>query len=158
HQIQVSPKVGGMIMELFIEEGMRVEKDFILAKVETTEYLADRDRAAGQVKAAKGRLDELTKYRQQEIQQTKAELEDTREQRDQLYLDWRRSENLRNSRALSDREYELAYSAYKSMDRRMEKLKLAYELMQRGPRDERIAAAKGELLQAEGELAKAKWK
>ena len=152
HQIQVSPKVGGMIMELFIEEGMRVPEDFVLAN------LSDRDRALGQVEAAKRRLGELTEYRQQEIQQAEAELEDTREQRKQLFLDWQRSEHLRKARALSDREYEVAYSTYRSMDWRVKKLGLAYELMQRGPRDERIAAAKGELRQAEADLAKAQWK
>src|SRR5262245_57052526 len=76
HQIQVSPKVSGMIMELFIEEGMRVPEDFVLAKLETTEYKAERDRVAASVEAAKRRLGELTEYRQQEIQQCKAELED----------------------------------------------------------------------------------
>jgi HlyD family secretion protein len=158
HQIQVSPKVSGMIMELFIEEGMRVPADFVLAKLETTEYQAERDRVAAQVEAAKRRLSELTDYRQQEIQQCKAELDDAREQREQLYLDWKRNEDLKGSRAVSAREYELALSAYKSMDFRMEKLKLAYELMQRGPRDERIAAADAELKQYKSELVKAQWK
>jgi HlyD family secretion protein len=110
------------------------------------------------VSAAQGRLDELTKYREDEINQAKAELDDTKAQRDQLFVAYQRSISLRETRALSAQEYEQAESAYKSMDQRMRRLQLAYDLIRKGPRDERIAAAKGELAQYQAELVKAKWK
>src|SRR4051812_9737137 len=45
HQILVSPKVPGMITMLRIEEGQRVQKDDVLAQLETTDYDADYSRA-----------------------------------------------------------------------------------------------------------------
>lgn len=156
--IQVSPKVSGMVMELLIEEGMKVKENDPLARLERTEYEHELSRAQGLVDAARHRLIELTDYREQEVRQVKAELEDSNAQREQLYLEWRRAIELKASRALAPREYEQAVSAYKSMDFRVQKLKLAHELMLKGPRDERIESARAELKQAEAEWAKAKWK
>lgn len=56
HQILVSPKVGGMIVELRIIESQRVKKDDILAKLEDTQYRAERDRAKATLAQAKARL------------------------------------------------------------------------------------------------------
>lgn len=158
HQIQVSPKVGGMVMELNIEEGMRIKEGDIVAKIETTEYKADYDRAQGAAGAAKHRWQELWKYRDDEIRQLKADLDDSKAQREQLLSDWRRSIALKNANSLSSKEYEQAESSYKSMDFRVQRLKLALDLLIQGPRDERIAAAKSEKEQAEADLAKAKWR
>ncbi|MCS7044762.1 MAG: efflux RND transporter periplasmic adaptor subunit [Gemmataceae bacterium] len=158
HQIQVSPKVGGMVMELNFEEGMRVQEGYVLARLETTDYQADYDRAVGMALAAKHRWQELWKYRDDEIRQAQAELEDAIAQRDQLALEWQRTQALRATKALAPRDYEAAESAYKSMAQRVIRLQLALDLWKKGPRDERIAAAKGEYDQAQAEVAKAKWR
>src|SRR5207244_4416455 len=63
HQIQVSPKVSGMVMDLRIEEGMQVKEGDILAELEITEYKAEFDRVQGMVNTAKARWQELWKYR-----------------------------------------------------------------------------------------------
>lgn len=156
--IQVSPKVGGMVIKLYITEGMRVPKDFLLAELEDIDYKADYDRAVANVGAAQRRHDELWKYRDVEIKQAEADMADSKAQRDQLYVDYKRSEQLKNSNALPAKEFEQAESAYKSMDFRTERLKLAYDMLIRGPRDERIAAAKAEWDQAKADLVKAEWR
>ncbi len=161
--IQISPKVGGMVVKLNFEEGMRVtreqfEKGYVLAQLETVDYQADRDRAKAVAGAARFRLRELEVYRDDEILQAKAELEDSVAQRDQLLFDYKRSIGLRNTNALSPKEYEQAESSYKSMENRVLRLKLAYDLLRKGPRDERIAAARAEVEQAEADLVKAQWK
>lgn len=158
HQIQVSPKVSGMVMELNIEEGQRVPKDFVLAKLEITEYKAEHDRAQALAQAARHRWQELWKYRNDEIRQAKAELEDARAQREQLWAEWKRSTVLKTTGSVAQRDYELAESQFKSQEQRSERLKLALDLLTKGPRDERIAAAKSEVEQAEAELSKAKWR
>jgi HlyD family secretion protein len=142
--IQVSPKVGGMVEKLYIKEGDRVEKGKVLAELEEIDYKADYDRALAT-------LDELWKYRDQEIEQCKADWEDCKAQRDQLFVDFNRSLVLKNSNALPVKDYEQAESAFKSMDFRTKRLKLAYDLLIKGQRDERIAAAKAD-------LKKAKWR
>lgn len=157
-QIQVSPKVGGTVMKLYIMEGKRVKKGDILAEIETVDYQADYDRAVASVESAKRRWQELWKYREEEVRQAKAELDDAKAQREQLLADWRRSMVLRNANALAAKEYEQAESAYKSMDFRAERLKLNLDLLIKGPRDEKIAAAKSDMEQAQADLAKVKWK
>lgn len=156
--IQVSPIVGGKVMKLYITEGMKVDKGTLLAEIEDTEFDADFKRASGHLQAAKHRWFELFKYRQDEIRQARAEWEDARAQRDQLLAEYKRSLALKMSNAIAQKDFEQAESAYKSIEFRVERLKLALDLLQRGPRDERIAAAKAEMDQAEAEMIKAKWR
>lgn len=156
--IQVSPKVGGMVMELFIEENKKVKKGDILAHLEDTEYLADRNRVRAQVQAARQRWEELWKYRPQEVRQAKADLDEARANLDQAEQEWRRSLNLKKINALAPRELEQAESSFKSQKSRVERLELTLTLLEKGPRDHRIESAKAELDQWEAELVKAQWK
>jgi HlyD family secretion protein len=158
HQIQVSPKVGGMVMELFIEEGQQVKEGDILAKIETIEYQTDYDRIAAQARAAKHRYEELTKYRDLEIRQAKADLDDAVAQRDSALKEYRRNVDLVHTRAVSPKDLEQAESQYKSMEARVVRSKLGLEMWMKGPRDERIAMALAEHEQYSAEREKCKWK
>jgi multidrug resistance efflux pump len=156
--IQISPLIGGKVVELNIEEGDRVAKGKVLAKLEEDEYLADYNHAIGQVKTAERRVAELKNYRKVEIDQTLAELEESRAQLRQLETDYQRNVDLKSRTAVAARDFELAESSYRSMENKVKRLKLAYDLMVRGPRDERIAAAEGDLKQAQADLDKAKFR
>ena len=158
HQIQVSPKVGGMVIDLFIEEGMRVKQGDILAKIEAVEYQSEYDKLSAQSRGAKFRYDEVTKYRDQETQQAKAELEEVVANRDAALKDFRRNSDLQFSRSVSPKEVEAAESAYRSLDARARRMQLALDLWIKGPRDEKIGAAKAEHEQLVAETVKAKWK
>jgi multidrug resistance efflux pump len=159
HQIQVSPKVSGMVTRLFIEEGKRVKKDDILAELETIDYLADRDHAKACLESAKQHLLELqTGNRPEEIEASKAELDEAEANREQLYLDWKRNATLKTGSALAIRDYEQAYGLYKAMDRKVERLRQNYILMKEGARKERIAAADADYAQAKADLDKAQWR
>lgn len=158
HQIQVGPKVGGTVMEISFEEGKQVKEGDVLAKLETVEYQADYDRAAALVRSAKHRIGELTKYRDLEIRQSKADLDDAVAQRDAALKEFRRNVDLLSTRAISPKDLEQAESQYKSLQARVARAQIGYEMWVQGPRDERIAAAKAELDQYEAELDKAKWK
>ncbi|MBI3410311.1 MAG: efflux RND transporter periplasmic adaptor subunit [Planctomycetes bacterium] len=157
-QVQVSPKVGGTVMKLYIMEGKRVKKGEVLAEIEAVEYQADFDKARATVESVKRKWQELWKYREDEIRQARADLDDMRAQREQMLAEWRRSIALKNSNALSPKEYEQAESSFKSVDFRVERMKLAFDLLVKGPRDEKIASAKADVDQAEAELVRAKWK
>lgn len=169
HQIQVSPKVSGLILKLRVkkdekdegiplEEGMRVEKNWILAELEDIDYKADYHRADAALEEARQNLLELTQYRQKEIDQTKARWNEAEVQRKQLEIDRRRSSRLKNTNALADRDYEQADSAYLAMLAREQSLRVDYEFMIRGPRDNRIEAAKRRVTQAEEEVVKTRWR
>jgi multidrug resistance efflux pump len=158
HQIQVSPKVSGMVLELHFEEGKQVKKGDVLARLETVDYEADRNRARAQLDAAWQRFLEVwTGNRPDEIRQAKAELEEARATREQLYLDWKRSANLPKT-TVSMKDYELAESSYKAADRRVARMEAAYNLMLEGARQERILLAWAEIEQAAADLTKAQWR
>lgn len=159
HQILLTPKVSGMVVELFIEEGKRVKKGDVLARLETTDYQADYDRVSAILEAAQSRLRELNNgNRPEEIQQAFAELSEMSIQRGQLREAYQRATRLRDTRAISADEFERAESAYKAMESRVERLKNAHELMVKGPREERILLAKAELRQTQADQVKAKWR
>jgi multidrug resistance efflux pump len=177
HQILLSPKVSGVIVDMEIKdkdghykvdqkgnriplmEGIRVEKDDILAQLETVDYLADYNRAVATVNLTWQNFLELyTGNRPQEIRQAKADLEEMEANLKQLQLDYKRSRRLTGSSAMADKDYEQAESLYKAMDRRTEKMRQAYQLMLEGARLERIEAAWAQFEQAEADLDKAKWR
>jgi HlyD family secretion protein len=161
--IQVSPKISGTVMNLYIKEGMEIKPNsdheyMLLAKLEDVEYKSDWLRATGVKLAAQARLDELKTYRKDEERQAKAELDDTKAQYVQAELKYQRAVKLNDKTAISDEDYELAESAYRSLKFRVERLQLAYNLWVKGPRDARIAGAEAELNQADADLIKAKWR
>jgi HlyD family secretion protein len=158
HQIQVSPKVGGMVTELNFEEGMRVKEGYVLAQLETVDYQADRDHAVGALAEAQQSLEELTQYRGREIEQVKARWDEAQVQARMLEIDSRRSTRLRSGSAMADRDVEQAESAWLAMKNHANSLRLDYELLVKGPRDKRIAAYEERVRQAKADLAKAQWK
>jgi len=156
--IQISPLIGGKVIKLDIEEGDRVAKNKVLAVLEKDEYQADYDRAVGAVQSAQRRVTELTDYRKHEEEQTLAELEECQVQLRQLKTDYQRNVDLKDRLSVAQRDFDLAESSYRSMENKVKRLKLAYDLMVKGPRDERIEAARGDLKQAQADLYKAKFR
>jgi len=57
HKVQVVTKVSGQIVALFFEQGDRVEKDQLLARIEDVTYRARRDEAAAQLAKSRARLE-----------------------------------------------------------------------------------------------------
>lgn len=120
HQIQVSPKVSGIVEELYIEEGKKVKVGDVLAVLEKKNYQFAVQRGEAMLESARFALKEAE------------------QQREQLYLEWKRNSNLRTGNALATREFEQADSAYKAIERRLDKLK-------------------ADIRQADAELATASW-
>src|SRR5438067_1078215 len=77
-----------------LEEGRRVEKNWILAELEDIDYKADRNHAEAVLEEARQNLLELTEYRKKEIDQAKSRWSEAEVQRKQLEMDRRRSSRL----------------------------------------------------------------
>jgi len=136
HLILVSPKVGGMVTRMNFKEGDLVPKDFVLAELETIDYLADVQRADAMLHSVSEKYAEL-----------------------QLELELVRSRRLSGTAAvLSAREMEQAQYQYEGQDQRVKRLTSVWELIKIGPRPERIRAAEAEVRQYEAELSKARWR
>jgi multidrug resistance efflux pump len=160
HQVQVSPKVGGMIIWIDprFEEGQFFKKGDVLARLEDVDYKAERDHARQALAAAIQRRKEMDQNRDEEIEQAKKDLEESKATREQMMLDLNRNRKLIGTAAVSQSDYERAKFGYDAMARRVEKLKAAYELMCKGQRDEKKAAADADIKAAEADLEKAEWR
>ena len=159
HRILISPKVPGMIITLKIEEGQRVRKGDMLAQLETTDYEADYNRAKAAADSAQQKVLELEHgFRKEEIAESQAEVQEAEALRSQLSAEWQRIVQLKKSGVSTQSEYDLAEANFKTVDRRVARLRKAYDLMVIGPRDERIEAARADLQLAKAEMAKAQWR
>ena len=159
HQIQVSPKVPGMIEKLYVEEGKRVKKGDVLAVLESIDYKADFDKAKAVLQAATQRKLEIKNgNRPEEIEQSKQEYLECLSNLEQLRSDLVRNRRLTGSASLSQREMDVASFSFEGVERKCSKLKSAYDLMVKGPREEKLKAAEAEVDQAVADMAKAQWR
>ncbi len=159
HQILVSPQVGGRLLRLFVEEGMRIKKDDLLGEIESTEFAADYARASATLELNRARLRELEAgNRPEEIEQTRADLAEAEAQLAQLDAEYGRAKTLINSNVITKQDFEVIESRFQALQRRIQRLKLAVKLAEDGPRTERVESARAEVKQAEADVSKAKWR
>jgi len=148
-----------MILKLNFQEGDRVQKGEALAQIEDIDYRAERDRVQAQLEAAQWALKELQRgFRKQEIEQAKAEREETKAQLRKAEADYKRNAQLFQRNVIPKEDFDETYSQYVALRRRAERLQFAVELMEIGPRQERIEAARAQMKQAQAELRKAQWR
>ncbi len=158
-EILVSPQVSGRLLKVAFDEGQRVEQNQVLAEIETTEFAAEHQRALAALESARQRLRELEAgNRPEEIAQAEAELAEAKAQLPQAEAEWKRNDDLRRSRTISQLEFEQSEAAYLALKKKVERLQAALALMNKGAREERIAAARAEVQQAEAELVRAQWR
>lgn len=158
-QILVSPKVSGTVVLLNIEEGKRVSKGDILAEIETTEYKAEFDRQTALLQAAKQRLLELeTGSRPEEVSQAEAELSEAQTELTESERQYKRQLQLSKQSAGADTNLTQAETNYHTQQRRVERARLALDLLKKGPRAERVEAARAEVKQVEADLERASWR
>lgn len=159
HQILVSPKVQGMVVKLDIEEGRRVEKGALLAQIESIEYERDLERAVALYELSKARLLEMENgSRPEEIAQAEAELGQAQEEIVDFERTWKRNQELWKTRSVTEQELQKSEAIYLAARRRIDALNFALQLLRKGPREERILAARAEVKQYEADVRKAEWR
>ncbi len=159
HPVQVSPKVGGMLVEVSprLEEGRIFKEGEVLAKIEDVDYRADRDQAKYALRAAEERLREMEAgNRPEEIEQAKAELDEADENMDLAKRDHVRAERTRA--IIAANEYDKIRSTYRAASERLKRARQSYKLMYDGPRIEKKLAGEAEVRQNRAMLAKAQWR
>ncbi|MBS0203982.1 MAG: efflux RND transporter periplasmic adaptor subunit [Planctomycetes bacterium] len=158
-QILVSPQVSGRIIELNFDAGQRVEKDFILAVLENTEYLAEYDRIRATLESSQQNLAELEEgNRPDEKAQARAELAEAETNLAQLSREFQRKKDLLERKIISREDYEATESQYQATAKKVERLAANSRLMDEGARTERKRMAKAQVQQIEAELRRAKWR
>jgi multidrug resistance efflux pump len=160
HQVQVSPKVGGMIVYLRedFQEGQFFKEGTVLARLETVDYQADYEHAEAALRAAEQRHAELARSWPKEIEQAQRELDEAKATREQMQREMVRNERLITSSAVPQREYEQAKFGFDAMARRVDRLQAALWLMKEGPRKEKLAAAAQDVKAANADVERARWR
>jgi multidrug resistance efflux pump len=159
HQIQVSPKIAGMIewLDPNFEEGRHFKEGAVLARLEKVDYEAEYNHAVATRDAAKKRLDELELSSPLELEQAEARLASAKTNMD--YLARERDRTIRSGAGVSVRDRDEAESQYAQAIKTHEDASKAVALLGKtGPRPARIAALRADMLQAEADRAKAQWR
>lgn len=154
HKIDVNSKVTGRVAWIGVEKGDKVKAGQVLVRLEDQEFRAQVEQAKGAVLAADARLKALEHgSRPEEIQQASANLDEARANLANAKVTLERIKPLVQEGVLSRQQLDDAQAKYDSALQRVQLLEKSYTLAKIGPRQEDIEAARGSLLQAQGQLA-----
>ena len=154
YKIELTPKVMGRVAWIGVEKGVRVTKGQVVVRLEDAEFQARLKQSEGNLASLRARLAELEAgSRPEEIALAKANLEEVRADLQNARVNLERIGKLVEEGVLAEQEVDDAQARYDSAAARVESLERTYELVRIGPRKEVIAATRGQVRQAEGELA-----
>jgi HlyD family secretion protein len=154
HKIQVASKVLGRVAWIGIEKGDKVKEGQVIVRLEDDEYRAQLQQARGRLSSLQARLAELQAgSRPEEV--------------DRAHADFQEAEaTLRNSKIVLDRVEPLvrdgvqarsllddARARYERDSARVNSLRKIYDLVKIGPRQEQIAAVRGQVDEARGQVS-----
>jgi len=157
HKISVNSKVTGRVAWIGVEKGDKVKEGQVLVRLEDQEFRAQYQQARGVVESAKARLLQSEHgSRPEEIQQADHNLSEARAtaMNDKINLD--RARDLFAQGVTSKQSLDDASAKYDAAQQRMNSLEQSFQLAKLGPRSEEVQRARGDLQQAEGQMAYAK--
>lgn len=144
----------GKVVELGFDEGQRVEKDQLLARLDTRRLKARRSRAEGDLAQAKALLDELIAGpRLQTIAAAEASVRSLEARQLDAQRNLQRREQLVTTNAISREEYDTSLYAYQSAAAETEVARQNLEELRAGTRAEQIEAQRGQVAALEAALA-----
>jgi len=153
--VKVGARVPGTIVELNIEEGQRVEKDQVMARLEDVRYRAELNQAKAALASARAQFEELKLVRPEDIRRARAALEEAEAEEQHMAKEAERAERLKAS--ISASEYGRVTSGCARAKAAAEEARQALRLVELGPREERRAAAEAEVERAQAAVDKAQF-
>jgi HlyD family secretion protein len=154
HKIELASKVVGKVAWIGVEKGDRVKQNQVLVRLEDDEYRASVQQAKGSLMALEARLAELTNgSRPEEISRAQRDVENARADQDNARVTLERTKKLVTDGVLSRQALDDAQARYDGAVARVASIAKTYELVKIGPRNEQIAALRGQVEQAKGVLA-----
>lgn len=155
-QVNLGFPLNGRLVDVFVDEGDRVQPGDVLASLEKG-YLEDDLRAAeARVAAQRAVVAKLESgSRQEEIAQARAETERARAAVTLTQATFERRRDLARTSAASKQSLDEAETALREAEAKLKLARATQRLVEAGPRDEDIAAARAELGASEAALATA---
>src|SRR3954470_15813150 len=154
HKINVNSKVTGRVAWIGVEKGDKVKEGQVLVRLEDDEFRAQAQQAKGALDAAKARLAALENgSRPEEAERAPHDLDQSKAQlvNDKANLD--RMRPLVQQGVFSRQQLDDAVARYDASEQRMKSWQRTYDLAKIGARREDMDAARGQMVQAEGQCA-----
>lgn len=150
---QLGFQVPGRLLEITVREGDRVRAGQILARLDPSESDARRAQAAAQVEAARAQLTELERgARREEVVQARAALDAAQDRLANAESDYQRTKILFDGGAVSRETLDNARLAREVAGSQRTQAAEQLQLVQKGPREERIEQARAQVSQAQAAL------
>ncbi len=150
---QLGFQVAGRIDTILVDEGTSVTADQLLARLDQTELKARREQAAAQLAAARALLTELERgSRTQEVQQGRDQLTAANQRLADAQRDLDRTQRLFDGGAVSREALDKAQLAFDVAQSQHDQAAQALQLLEVGPRPERIDAQRATVVQAQAAL------
>ena len=152
-EVDVSAEIGGQIEKLLIDEGDRVQRGRLLARIEDSQLEAETARAEAALESARAVLEDLEAgARSEELERARMQVKLARATLELAEADWKRTAELHQEGVLSENRRDamranrdVAKNQYEAV---MEELKL----LEAGARPDQIEAARWQVKQAEAAL------
>ena len=166
--VNLSPKNSGILAELYVEQGDRVQKGQLIARMESNDMAPKLIQSQARVEQAQARLAELkagdrpeeTAQRQADVEQANARVQDAQARLNLATDRLQRNQRLQNAGAISTdsldeiiRESESARANLEQNRASFRSAQKSFELSRKGSRIEEIANADAQLKEALGNLA-----
>ncbi len=167
-EVQVSPKVGGQLLDLKVAEGDRVREGQIVAVLDTTDARltlrrakADRDQASAQLALLEaGSREEDIRQAEAQVKSAEADVVGARDDLSSAETDLKRFETLLQSNSGTEKQRDdaatrrnLARARLQAAEERVRATREGLVHLQRGSRPEEIAAGRARLASAEAQIA-----
>ena len=167
-EVQVSPKVGGQMLDLKVDEGDRVKQGQVIAVLDTTDARlalqrakADRDQSAANLALleAGSRVEDIRQAEAQ-VATAEADVAGARDDLSSAETDLKRFETLLQASSGTEKQRDDAATRKKMAQARLqaaeERVRAAREglvHLQKGPRPQEISAARARVAAAEAQIA-----
>jgi HlyD family secretion protein len=153
HKINVNSKVTGRIAWIGVEKADKVKEGQVLVRLEDQEFRAQVEQARGAVASAESHLKALeTGSRPEEIDEARHNLEQARANLVNARVTMERTRGLVNQGIFTKQQLDDAVARTDGAQQQVNSLEKVYELVHIGPRKEDIDQARGQLVQAQGQL------
>lgn len=140
----------GQITSIAVQEGDKVKAGQVLARLDATELDARRAAAQAQAQAAQAMLRELERgARPEELAQAQAAERAAQQRFEDAKRDYERAQRLVDGGAISQEALDKAQTAFDVAQAAYDQARQQRQLVQAGPRQERIAAQRAVLRQAQ---------
>lgn len=152
-QVELSFRVDGRVAEILVDEGTRVKKGDVLARLDSDIHRARLAQAEAQVRIQQAQMDRLDAgYRNEEVEQAREQVAAARAQADFAAIQLERVTSMRRQNATSQQALDNAVSVDRQARADLAAAEQNYDLHARGYRKEDVEAQKGTLEAARADL------